>query len=394
MPRLQAPLGLGTLCLGLAMACTSMQRAVPPADPLRVPAPAPRDAFIRIAPAEAGYSEAGLDSLRRALVEAGSESMLLLHDGKVFFEWGDIRQKRLVHSMRKPLLHALVGMASHRPCLALDATLASLGIDDNPLPLTDAEKQATVRQVLQSRSGVYHPAAAETDGMAAARPARGSHAPGSFFYYNNWDFNVAGALYERCTGQRIHEAFRTQIAEPLGMLDYRHQIIEMDGGELPIPLTADGIRSYERQHSQYPAYHFRLSAHDLALFGQLYLNHGRWRGRQLVPAAWIDAGTQPVSVINAQYGLAYGMLWDVLVPDPGEQRPAFYHTGLGVHMLGVYPSRRLVMVHRVNTEQEFRFTDASLNRIIRLMHRARLSTPPRTDTLAAAGYAGKMPVLR
>jgi CubicO group peptidase (beta-lactamase class C family) len=360
------------LSVCLISACTTVSRTQAPSGPQSSSNSATRDAFSRITPAEAGYSSAGLDSLRTALAESGSESMLLLHDGKVFFEWGDIRQKRLVHSIRKPLLHALIGMEAHRPCLALDSTLASLGIDDEPLPLTEAERHATVRQVLQSRSGVYLPAAAESDGMSAARPARGSHAPGSFFYYNNWDFNVAGALYERCTGQRIHEAFRTKLAEPLGMLDYQHVIAEMDGGDLPDPLTVDGIRSYERQHSRYPAYHFRLSAHDLALFGQLYLDHGRWRGRQLVPSAWIDLGTQPVSVINAQYGLAYGMLWDVLIPDPGEQRPSFYHTGVGVHMLGVYPARRLVMVHRVNTEQEFRFTDAALNRIIRLMRRARL----------------------
>ena len=57
------------------------------------------DAFQRITPAQAGYSEAGLQALAQLLDEAGSESMLLLHDGKVFFEWGDIRQKRLVHSL-------------------------------------------------------------------------------------------------------------------------------------------------------------------------------------------------------------------------------------------------------------------------------------------------------
>jgi hypothetical protein len=70
------------------------------------------------------------------------------------------------------------------------------------------------------------------------------------------------------------------------------------------------------------------------------------------------------------------MLWDVLVPDAGESRPSFYHTGVGVHMLGVYPRHKLVLVHRVNTEQAYRFDEAALNRMIRLVHAARLRSRP------------------
>ena len=39
--------------------------------------------------------------------------------------------------------------------------------------------------------------AAETPAMKAARPERGSHAPGTFWYYNNWDFNVLGTVFEK-----------------------------------------------------------------------------------------------------------------------------------------------------------------------------------------------------
>lgn len=332
-----------------------------------------RDAFERITPEQAGYSTSGLESLRRLLAESGSESLLLLHEGKVFFEWGDIRQKRLVHSIRKPLLHALIGVELANGCLDLDKTVGEYGIDERAPGLTETEKSATLRQLLQSRSGVYHPADAETEGMAAQRPARSSHAPGEFFYYNNWDFNVAGAIYEQCAGRRIHEAFLADIARPLGMLDYRARIYAWPDDGTPIAPDADGFRSLDVGQSRYGAYHFRLSAHDLALFGQLYLDHGRWQGRQLLPSEWIDDSTRPISILNADYGLAYGQLWDVLVPDPDDRRASFYHTGLGVHMLGVYPDLGLVMVHRVNTEQAFEFDDGDLYRVIRAMHAARLA---------------------
>ena len=331
------------------------------------------DAFQRVSPAEAGYSEEGLAALRRVLADSGSESLLLVHDGKVFFEWGDIRQKRVVHSMRKPLLHALIGIELANGCLDLDKTVGDYGIEERPPGLTSLEKSATLRQLLQSRSGVYHPADAESESMDSRRPARGSHAPGTFHYYNNWDFNVAGAIYARCAGRGIHEAFLDQVARPLGMLDYHGRIHAWPQGEQPIPADADGFRSLDVNRSRYGAYHFRMSAHDLALFGQLYLDKGAWKGRQIVPADWIAQGTRPVSITDEQYGLAYGELWNVLVPEAGEPRPSFYHTGVGVHMLGVYPRHRLVMVHRVNTEGPFTFNDGDLYRVIRAMHAARIA---------------------
>jgi CubicO group peptidase (beta-lactamase class C family) len=313
-----------------------------------------------------------LDELREFLRTSGSDSLLLVYDGKVFFEYGDIRRKLLLHSMRKPLLNALYGIYEARGLIDMQETLAGIGVDDIAPSLTAEEKTAALADVLKSRSGVYHPAAAESEGMAQSRPARGSHAPGTHFYYNNWDFNVAGHILQRAAGRRLYDVFDDEIAKPLGMLDYRNRIVvpDADGG-IADP-DADGYYQYEPERSRFPAYHFRMSAHDLALFGQLYLNRGQWRGKQIVPAEWIARSTQPYSEVQPEYGIAYGMLWDVLVPDSPEEAPSFYHTGVGIHMLGVYPKHKLVMVHRVDTEQAYRFNDADLYRIIRMMHAARL----------------------
>ena len=43
--------------------------------------------------------------------------------------------------------------------------------------------------------------------------------------------------------------------------------------------------------SVYPAYPFRLTARDMARFGLLFLNNGNWRGRQIIPAAWVLEAT-------------------------------------------------------------------------------------------------------
>jgi len=101
------------------------------------------------------------------LEQSGSDSLLLLHDGKVIFEWGDIHKKLLVHSMRKALLNSLYGIAFKHGKIDPAQTLAQLNIDDIPPGLTDQERSATLEDVLKSRSGVYHAAAAEAESITA-----------------------------------------------------------------------------------------------------------------------------------------------------------------------------------------------------------------------------------
>lgn len=330
------------------------------------------DRFQRISADEVGWSPSRLDALREILDEKGASSVLVVQNGKVVFEYGDIHRPLLVHSIRKALLSSLIGIHVRRGDLDLDRTLADLGIVRDRVELSDLEQRATFRHILQSRSGVYLPAAAETAGMDQARPDRGSHEPGTHYYYNNWDFNVAGAIFEQETGRSIFEAFRTEIAEPLGMLGFDGPFRSItDEEEAPAP-EIDGFYQHETARSRFPAYHFRLSAHDLALYGQLMLDRGAWRDDQIVPAEWIDLSTQPVSITNERYGLAYGMLWGVLVPqESASDRPSFYHTGVGVHMLAIYPSLNMLFVLRVDTEQPFNFSSADRVQVIRHIHAAR-----------------------
>ena len=172
-------------------------------------------------------------------------------------------------------MSALIGMAVAEGKIDTARTLGELGINEKATPLTTAERQARVIDLLQARSGVYIPAAAEIDAMRDARPKRGSHPPGTFWYYNNWDFNVLGTIFRQATGEDIFQAFDRRIARPIGMQDYR----------------AAGRRVRRGRTSEHPAFGFRVSARDLARFGLLYLHRGRWRGQQLIPSR----GSTPAS---------------------------------------------------------------------------------------------------
>ena len=130
--------------------------------------------FETISPQAAGLSTEKLDAIVDFCEEKGSAALLILYDGRVALSWGQVETKYPSHSIRKALLNSLYGIYVDRGDIALDMTMEELGIDDIPPVLTEEEKQATVFDLLRSRSGVYHPAAGETPQMADMRPERGS----------------------------------------------------------------------------------------------------------------------------------------------------------------------------------------------------------------------------
>ena len=223
----------------------------------------------RVEPDGAGWSKEKLTKAEAWSKRIGSTAVMIVHHGAVVAEWGDTAAKTPLASVRKSLLSALIGNAVERGEINLAQTLGVLGIDDNEPSLTAEEKTATVGDLLKARSGIYHAALYETPGMAADRPPRFSHKPGTFWYYNNWDFNALGAIYEHAARSSIFDAFEREIARPIGMQDYR-------------PADGEYVTGAESIH---PAYPFKMSARDLARFALLYLRKGQWAGPAGRPGA-------------------------------------------------------------------------------------------------------------
>lgn len=275
----------------------------------------------------AGWSEPLLKAAREYLASQKTQSVMIVQSGQVVDQWGDVTRKIPLRSVRKSFLSALYGIHVAEGHIDLGKTLGELGIDDNAPSLTAIEKQATVLDLLRSRSGVYHSVVRETPRMAAIRPPRGSQLPGAYWYYNNWDFNVLGTIFEKLTGKNIFEEFEQRIAGPIGMQDFTAR----DG------IYQSGPGSIHRQ------YMFSISARDMARFGHLYLRGGRWGEKQIVPAEWVVKSSAPYSIAredleNPFFG--YGLLWWTC--DWG-----YSALGQDGHFIAVIPSKDLVVVHRV-----------------------------------------------
>ena len=330
-------------------------------------------------PVAAGWSPDLVDQAHRFGDQAGTAAFMVVQHGVVVTSWGATTERLELHSMRKSLLSALIGIAAFDGRIKLDSTLADLHIDDNWPSLTDTEKQATVRDLLGARSGVYHGALYETDSQKKFRPARGSHEHGTFWYYNNWDFNALGTIYERAVGQSIFDALQTKIAGPIGMQDYR-------------PSDGHYVTGYEHTQSVFSlpselrAYPLRMTARDLARFGFLFLHHGKWDDRQVVPATWVDESTAPHSATSSQSGYGY-MWWTGQPPNGAAPRMdlppgAFWAAGQYGQYVVVDPADDMVIVHLTNGAS---VSTRQVGHLIWLILMASHSPNAGADPLAAPG---------
>ena len=320
------------------MAALALLKHAMPAVAATPPAVYPGRTWARVEnPQAAGFSRAGLEALRQRIARTQTTALMVVHGGRVVFEYGDVKTPHLIASMRKSVLSMLYGRHVARGTIKLDATLAELGIDDIG-GLSAEEKKATVRDLLSARSGVYHEAQNQGDSFKYA-PPRGSQPHGTYFLYNNWDFNALGTIFEKRTGRGIYDEFNDQLARPLQMQDFELSA-QRKGGD--------------PRRSVHPAYHFRLSARDMARIGHLMLHHGEWAGQQLIPRDWVAESTRVVTPLHQlnppamrRGAWGYGYLWWVWDGKAavGDYRGAYLAHGLAGQHLAILPKADLVVAH-------------------------------------------------
>jgi CubicO group peptidase (beta-lactamase class C family) len=335
-------------------------------------------------PEDAGFSPERLAEAWEHADRLGSAAVFVVHRGHALVAWGEVERRYECHSVRKSLMNALVGQAVAAGELDPEATLAELGIDDRE-PLSESERGARLMDLLAARSGVYHPAAKEPPDMRTERPARGSAAPGEHFFYNNWDFNLPGTLLERATGADVSALFQERLAAPLGMEDFRPR---------------DVCAQLEPSFSRFPAHAFRLSARDLARFGELYRNSGSLAGRALVPAAWVADSTRAHTDLGR--GRGYGLGWWTYAPGSLPEHPrldahgCFAGVGTGGQLVLVVPGAELVLVHRADTDHERPVRGADVWALAERILAARTGEPaaaPELVPLAVERFSAPAPPL-
>jgi CubicO group peptidase (beta-lactamase class C family) len=294
-------------------------------------------------PASQGYKEKAFKELSEFIEKnANTTGIVVIVNGKMIYEYGDIMKLSYLASCRKSVLSMLYGIYEARGSIDLTKSLADLGIDDRE-GLSALEKTATIDNIINSSSGIYHPASNAGDNLADA-PARGSQKPGEYFLYSNWDFNAAGGIFEQETGIDIFDALAKDIAGPIGMQDFDRNRQRKLGN---------------LQRSTFPAYHMWFSTRDMARLGQLMLQEGKWNGKQVIPADWVTKSTTvvtPVEKMNpermrsGEFGYAYmWWIWDG-PKATGAFDGAYTARGAFGQYITVLPKLQMVIAHKTDPD--------------------------------------------
>jgi CubicO group peptidase (beta-lactamase class C family) len=215
-----------------------------------------------------------------------------------------------LRSVTKSLVGLLYGMAlADGKVPPPDAVLVDQFPEYPDLAADPARRRLTVAHVLSMTLGLewnenlpYTSAANSEIAMELApdryrfvleRPIVGS--PGQRWGYNGGATALLGRLIARGVAAGLPDYARAALFAPLGITAF-----DWIKGQDGTPSAASGLR---------------LAPRDLARIGQLVIQRGRWDGRQVVPASWIDASFRPVVRIDEHV-----RLWPALVSRRGAGR--------------------------------------------------------------------------
>ena len=232
---------------------------------------------------------------------------------------------------------------THSMCKSITGMAAGLLIDEGKLDLSENiykifhdkgstwakifRPEVTVENLMTMTSGVTFNESGIVSGndwLESYLNAPVSEKPGTKFQYNSLNSYVLSAIITERTGMPMDEYLKPRLFEPLGITDYLWE-------KCPRGITKGGWGLF-------------MHTEDMAKLGQLYLNKGKWNGKQIIPESWTEASvTKKVDSIEGTYGYGY-QLWM-------EERPgSFEYNGmLGQNVL-IYPDVDMVIVTNAGNE--------------------------------------------
>jgi CubicO group peptidase (beta-lactamase class C family) len=219
----------------------------------------------------------------RAFVEAADKdidslhSFMLVRRGHVIAEgwWAPYAAEtpHMLFSLSKSFTSTAVGIAAADGKLSIDDPVLKFFPDDVPAGPSANLKAMRLSDLLRMSTGQQaEPARKSTEPWARtflAQPV--PFKPGTHFLYNTSATYMLSAAVQKATGETVLDYLKPRLFAPLGIA---HPTWEAS----PQGISAGG-------------YGLSVRTEDIAKFGQLYLQKGKWNGRQLVPEAWVEAAT-------------------------------------------------------------------------------------------------------
>jgi CubicO group peptidase (beta-lactamase class C family) len=323
----------------------------------------PTTGWRTAAASQHGIEAGQLDKVEDQVDQAypGVRSVLVVRHGYLVYEHYRQGLSRTsghdVQSVTKSVVGALVGIAlAEGKVQSLDQPIAELLPAQLPAAGDPRFAQVTVKHLLTMTSGLPgddpgrggDPRVSDAMFESAdwvrhivSQPLQSD--PGTRFAYSNGTAHLLSAILAEVSDQSTLNYARVKLFEPLGI-----RTDKAFEPRLVSPIDPDLVKAYERASVAWPTdpqgFHYgggflRLPAREVAKFGYLYLNGGRWDGQQVIPADYVVASTSAAgSSPNVLQG--YGWLWWVGT----EGGRTYFARGYGGQFIYVVPELDLVVV--------------------------------------------------
>ncbi|HMG66957.1 MAG TPA: serine hydrolase [Chitinophagaceae bacterium] len=230
-------------------------------------------------PEAEGVSSAAIISFLDATAKAKTEfhSFMLLRHGKVIAEgWWDPYKPQLKHTLyscSKSFTATAIGFAIQEKKLSLNDKVISFFPGDLPATVTPYLSELTVKDVLIMSDGQepdpsFAVAGKDTNWIKGFLSTPIIHEPGTVFLYNSLGTYMLSAIIQKVTGQKTIDYLKPRLFDPLGIqgMDWETDLQGINTG----------------------GWGLRLKTEDMAKFAELFLQKGKWNGKQVLPASWVE----------------------------------------------------------------------------------------------------------
>jgi CubicO group peptidase (beta-lactamase class C family) len=281
--------------------------------------------------------------------ERGPPAGMLLKNGRIVTQWGDVNRADMTFSVAKSFLGVLAGIAVERGLIrSLDDRVADYALDDG---FSSSHNRAiTWRHLLQQTSEWEGTLWSKPDSVDRNRQAgpgsnnerkgdeRELRAPGTHWEYNDVRVNRLSLSLMQVFRRPLPEVLTEAIMQPIGAggwdwRGYRNSTVEIDGK--PMESVSGG---------GHWGGGFFIPTTALARFGLLIQREGEWNGRQLIAKEWIARMCEPCHA-----NPVYGFMWWLNTQRklyPSAPESSVFALGAGNNIIWIDQELDLVLVAR------------------------------------------------
>lgn len=248
-------------------------------NPVAIPA---ETSLPRGIPEAEGVSSQGIIDFLDAAEKSQHEfhSFMFLRHGKVIAEgwWNPYAPelKHAMYSLSKSFTSTAIGLAVNEKLLTVNDKVISFFPKEQPDSVRPFLAEMRIKDLLTMSAGLapdptFTITANDTNWVKAFLAKPVVNEPGTKFLYNSMASYMLSAIVQKVTGHNELDYLTPRLFQPLGIqgTDW-----EVD----PRNINTGG-------------WGLRIKTEDMAKFGQLYLQKGKWNGKQLLPQAWVEEAT-------------------------------------------------------------------------------------------------------